>query len=190
MKSLTICLPDAAYNNALIQANGHGLDIPHLCSGILADYFLSEIHSITATRTKAKQESPLSNLAAASASHLEDGKFDVAGFFRGFPPGSIELAQTFVDEALKQPHVLPFKKGRGIGFKPNYVFIEYLMRRGGTAGIGVSFYGEPQRHKNPPSFLIRGIPSYSRARIRTASELKAILPHIRQSYELKFGSAH
>ena len=88
---------------------------------------------------------------------------------------------------MKLGHVRAFKNRRGIGFEPNFVFIEYLMSRSRSGGIGVSFYGGPDRHSNPPPILRKGIPSYSRAKIYSHSDLDAILPHVRQSFELKFG---
>jgi hypothetical protein len=126
-------------------------------------------------------------LSAAAQPPAAQPALDVAEHFKGFPSGSIAFAQAFVDEALSLPGVQAFPTSRGVGFKPNFVFVEYLMSRGGKAGIGVSFYGEPPRHVNPPPILKRGIPSYSRAKVYSESDLKAILPHIRQSYELKFG---
>src|SRR5690606_56261 len=98
-----------------------------------------------------------------------DGRFDVATAFEGFPRPSVELAQRFTDEAQKLGRVRAFRNRRGIGFDPNFVFIEYLMSRSGAGGIGVSFYGEPHRHSNPPKILVKGIPSYSRAKIYSPS---------------------
>ena len=177
MKSLTLCLPDIAFDKATSDAFNRGVDVASFCASILADHFLSPI-----SRTVPP------NGVARPAAALSKARFNVAEHFQKFPSGSVRFAQTFADEALKFPGVEAFPIRRGIGFKPNFVFIEYLMSRGGKAGIGVSFYGEPSRHKNSPPILVRGIPSYSRAKIYSEAELQAILPHIRQSYELKFGS--
>jgi hypothetical protein len=177
MKSLIICLPDVAFEKAASDALNQGVDIANFCASVLSDHFLSRI-----SRTV------MPNMATQIAPASSKGKFDVAEHFPGFPSGSIRFAQTFVDETLKFPNVEAFQVRRGIGFKPNFVFIEYLMSRGGKAGIGVSFYGEPSRHRNSPPILVRGIPAYSRAKIYSEAELKSILPHIRQSHELKFGS--
>jgi hypothetical protein len=177
MKSLTICLPDVVFEKAASDALNQGFDIASFCAGVLSDHFLPR-NPRTVTPNGATQTSPASS----------KGKFDVAEYFPAFPSGSIRFAQAFVDEALKFPSVEAFQIRRGIGFKPNFVFIEYLMSRGGKAGIGVSFFGEPSRHRNAPPILVKGIPSYSRAKIYNEAELKSILPHIRQSHELKFGS--
>jgi hypothetical protein len=175
MKSLTLCLSDVAFNKANSEASNQGFDVASFCASVLTDHFLT-----SASRTV------LPNNATQPVA--SSSKFNVAEHFQHFPSGSIRFAQAFVDEALKFRGVEAFQVRRGIGFKPNFVFIEYLMSRGGKAGIGVSFYGEPSRHKNPPKILVQGIPSYSRAKIYSDTELHAILPHIRQSHELKFGS--
>jgi hypothetical protein len=184
MKSLTICLPDVAFERASANASHQRVDLASLCSSILADHFLS-----TTPRTRIAPQSPPPGAYGTqrSISASKNG-FNVAECFPHFPSGSIRFAQAFVDEALKFSGVEAFQVRRGIGFKPNFVFIEYLMSRGGKAGIGVSFYGEPNRHKNPPPILVSGIPSYSRAKIYSDADLRLILPHIRQSHELKFGS--
>jgi hypothetical protein len=177
MKSLTICLPDLAFEKANSAALNQGFDVANFCASVLADYFL-----VANSRTV----TPNQNISTIHKSSKE--KFVVSEYFPNFPSGSVRLAQIFADEAFKFPNVQATRIRRGIGFKPNFVFIEYLMSRGGKAGIGVSFYGEPSRHKNSPQILVQGIPSYSRAKIYSEAELKSILPHIRQSYELKFGS--
>jgi hypothetical protein len=187
MKSLTICLPDLVFDRAAAEAHQKGLELPSLCSGILADHLLTHfsrtpVSSRPATTALPKRKTPPPAQASISSREL-----NVAEHFKGFPGGSVRFAQAFVDEALKLPGVQAFPTSRGVGFRPNFVFIEYLMSRGGKAGIGVSFYGEPHRHENRPEILVRGIPSYSRAKIYSDADLRTILPHIRQSYELKFG---
>ncbi len=183
MKSLTICLPDVAYERASSDASKQGIELASLCSGVLADHFLLSLPKVEIAKSR--------TTAAVNPEPFKaslNGAFNVAEHFRHFPSESIRLAQVFVDEVFKFPHVEASKVRRGIGFKPNFVFIEYLMSRGGKGGIGVSFYGEPTRHKNPPPILVQGIPSYSRAKIYSEADLQNILPHIRQSHELKFGS--
>jgi hypothetical protein len=93
-----------------------------------------------------------------------------------------------VDEALRLPNVTAFRNNRGIGIKPNFIFIEYLVSQRGTPGIVASFYGEPHRFKDPEKVLYSGRGTYSRARIEDASRLAYVLPFIRQAYELKYGS--
>lgn len=190
MKSLTLVIPDVVYEQALKRAAATGVDVPAFCANILADALIvlppTPPSPAPATRSTAGDLSRLHTRAADAPSSPQ--AFDVRKEFEGFPSGSVRMAQRFVDEALKLPKVRAFRNRRGIGFDPNFVFIEYLMSRGGIGGIGVSFYGEPDRHQNPPAILKRGIPSYSRAKVRSDADLDSILPHIRQSYELKFGS--
>lgn len=176
MKSLTICLPDVVFETASVEAARQGVETSNFCANFLADQLLKPISFGTPKISLTPAKTPSAN-----------PKFKVADHFAGFPTGSVSFAQIFVDEAQKFPGVEASRVRRGVGFKPNFVFIEYLMSRGGKVGIGVSFYGAPNRHKNPPSILIPGIPSYSRAKIYSEKDLQAVLPHIRQSYELKFG---
>jgi len=111
--------------------------------------------------------------------------FSVRDHFRGLPQHSVDFAQAIVDEALKISGVRAFKSNRGVGLEPNFVFIEYLRERA-PGGIGLSFYGGPERHQNK---IIRDgrTPSYSRALIGTPAELQSVLPHVRKAYGLKFG---
>jgi hypothetical protein len=173
MQSLTILLPEMVYKNAAEEAAEHNVDVPSLCSGILSDYFF-ETKSEHPVKMESKKEVPLAT-----------EKFDVAASFADFPRESVRLAQQFVDAALKLPRVKAFRTNRGVGFEPNFVFLEYIKSR--QIGIVVSFYGEPHRHKNPPTILHKSIPSYSRAKVSSQRELDQILPHIQQSHELKFG---
>lgn len=178
MKPLTILLPDSVFTIAAEEAEEHGVDVAQLCIGVLSDHFL-------ANDSESLVGAPRSEVNAPKAADF--GRFDVASEFREFPRLSIELAQRFTDEAQKLGRVRAFRNRRGIGFDPNFVFIEYLMSRSGGGGIGVSFYGEPQRHSSPPEILKKGIPSYSRAKVYSAADLAAILPHVQQAFELKFG---
>jgi hypothetical protein len=90
-----------------------------------------------------------------------------------------------LDEALELTGVRAFKSNRGIGFEPNFVFIEYLRERV-PGGVGLSFYGEPERHQNK-LIEARRTASYSRALVRTPAELQSILPHVRKAFGFKFG---
>jgi hypothetical protein len=178
MQSVVVYLPNLVFLKASEEAREFGMDVGSFCAGILSDHFLTTFTSNI--RPQSRSGEPTAISAAANG-------FNVAEVFPNFPRGSIELAQAFVDDVLQFPGVRAYKKDRGIGFEPNFVFIEYLASKGGKTGITVSFYGQPERHINPPEILVKGIPSYSRARVQTQSELKAVLPHIRQAYELKFG---
>lgn len=113
--------------------------------------------------------------------------FDVRKHFSGFPNRSIELAQQFVDESLKLPETRAFKSfsGRGVGISPNFVFVPYLLKRQ-PGGIGVSFYGSPDK-LNHPSLCDGRNPNYSRATVHDSKELAPLIGLIRRSYELKLG---
>ena len=181
MQTLTVYLPDAVYGTAASQAKQQSLDIATLCSGLLADHFLS--------RATAHSEPPPKTASTPPSAPRQPLRgFDVAHHFHGFPHRSVEYAQKFVDEVLKIPRVTASSKGAEIAFDPNFVYIEALLRQGTRAGIRVSFFGRPEQFKNAPSVLRMGRPpSYSRAVIETPSDLDAILPIIRQSYALRFG---
>jgi len=111
--------------------------------------------------------------------------FDVAAEFPGYPPRSVELAQIFVNTALSIRGVRADRNDHGIGFDPNFVFVEHLHKREPGA-LTVSFYGQPSRHKN--ALLKKGRGSYSRAQIHDRRELDSVLPHIERAYILKLGS--
>jgi hypothetical protein len=112
-------------------------------------------------------------------------RFNVRDNSSGATSLSIELVQVLVDAALKLPNVRAFRKDRGIGFEPNFVWVEYLPTTR-LGSIMLSFYGGPDRHRNP---LLRAgrTESYSRASIHTADELKKVLPCVEKAYRLKLG---
>jgi hypothetical protein len=173
MKTLTVLLPDPVGQVVECEATTKGVDAAALCASVLAEHFLS---------------SSLSNPAISRVQKNKGAEqlgFRVADSFRGLPQYSVEFAQTIVDEALRITGVRAFKSNRGVGFQPNFVFIEYLRERA-PGGIGLSFYGGPERHQNK---LIREgrTPSYSRALVRTPTELQSILPHVRKAYGFRFG---
>jgi len=185
MHTLTVYLPDTVYSTAELEAKQRNLDVSTLCSGLLSDHFLRGFTAIKQPEFQSKgipgQTAPEWQLLTA---------FNVAQEFRGFPHRSVEFAQAFVDEVLKIPRITAYKKGSEIGFDPNFVYIEALLSKGSRSGIRVSFFGRPEHFKNPPAVLKMGRPpSYSRAVIESKAELDAILPLIRQSYELRFGNS-
>ena len=183
MHKLTISLPDYAFDHASVVARRENLDVSSYCSALLADQLAPVRSSSTSIRPTVQK--PTGN-------ETHSGKFDVATHFPGFPRGSIELAQGFVDEALKLPPPPGFaavhasRAARGIAFDPNFVYIEYLVSRGGVVGIVASFYGPAHRHSNN-GVVRKGRGSYSRAAIHNKAELAAAIPHIRKAYEFKFG---
>ncbi len=183
MKKITLSIPDYAFHHAAAKARREGIDLASYCAAVLADQ-VAPTGLLVSTVEQA--------LDSKSESRDVDHKFDVARHFPRFPKGSIELAQAFVDEALKLPappgysRVSATRSRRGIAIDPNFVFIEYLMSQGGTVGISASFYGGPARHGNN-SIVTKGRGTYGRARIRTKADLAAATPHIRKAYELRFG---
>jgi len=163
MKTLTVYLPNAAYANAASEAMQQNVDVATLCSGFLADHFLSQ----TADQGE-PQSNPRSIPAPRDNQPLRG--LDISHQFRRFPHRSIEFAREFLDEVLKIPQVHAYKKASGIAFDPNFVYIEALLSQGTRAGIRVSFFGRPEQFKNAPAVLRMGRPpSYSRAVIETDS---------------------
>ncbi len=173
MKTLTVLLPEPVEKLVECEAAAKGVDPAALCASVLTEHFLS---TSAATRETSAQPEKKGG---------EQMTFNVRDNFRGLPQYSIDFAQAIIDEAFKIPGVRAFKSNRGVGLDPNFVFIEYLRERA-PGGIGLSFYGGPERHQNS---LIRDgrTPSYSRAIIRTAAELQSVLPNVRKAYGFKFG---
>jgi len=114
------------------------------------------------------------------------GGFDVHKLFPSCPQGSRELAQLFVDEVLKFEGTTPFvaPTGTGVGFKPNFVWIERIKTQ--RDGVTISFYGLPHRHGNH-HLLRKSRANWSRAYACTPDELKSLLPEIKISHDLKRG---
>jgi hypothetical protein len=182
METLTILLPDQVGALVATQARNRGVDPSTLCSGIVTEHILG----IGALGQPDRQsdlmtEASLKPLATDVNKSLA---FDVRKHFPRHPGLSVQLAQLFVDAALKMPGTKAFAAKRGIGFEPNFVFIVYLRKRL-PGGIGVSFYGGPESHLYPSLGTGRN-PNYSRALVETREQLEQILPDVKRSYELKF----
>jgi len=173
MKTLTVLLPEPVEKLVDCEAAAKGVDPAALCASVLIEHFLSASASI--------REAPVPHEKKGEEHMI----FNVRDHFRGLPEYSVDFAQGIVTKALEISGVRAFKSNRGVGFEPNFVFIEYLRERA-PGGIGLSFYGGPERHQNK---LIRDgrTPSYSRAIIRTPAELQSVLPHVRKAFALKFG---
>ena len=190
MEKLTILLPDKVSQQLLAEAAKQRVDPSALCSVMIADYLSS---TVATTSVKPVATTNLKSVAVSTASispSTTTKAFNVAEKFPGYPPRSIELAQQFVEEALRMRGTKAFKafSGRGVGLEPNFVFVEYLLKRY-PGGIGVSFYGSPERLGS--SGLLQGRnPNYSRATARNEEELRPLLTLIRRSYELKHGGMH
>jgi hypothetical protein len=177
MRTQKILLPDVVDELVLAEAVRQKVGPAAICSGIIAEHFLNLSKKVAATPLSVRPDPPQRTEPS--------GTFDVRKHFPDYPNASVELAQAFVDQALKIPGIKAFKadSGRGIGIEPNFVFVEYLQKSW-PGGIGVSFYGSPGKHAH------RGLrpgrnPNYSRSTARTLDELKPLLAEIRQSYELK-----
>ena len=100
--------------------------------------------------------------------------FQCAGRFPGASHKSLEWAQMFVDAALRYNGVTAFQSGSGVGFKPNFVFIEYVYTR--DEGFIASFYGSPAVFLNHNLNVERGrTDSYSRYRVRSPHDLRIAL---------------
>jgi hypothetical protein len=177
MKTLTILLPDSISQHIWAEAKKQNVDAATLCSGVITEHFL-EKNGNASIAASSEQEAP---------TILPSNVFDVRKHFLGFPNRSIELAQRFVDESLKLPETRAFKSfsGRGVGISPNFVFVPYLLKRQ-PGGIGVSFYGSPDK-LNHPSLCDGRNPNYSRATVHDSKELAPLMGLIRRSYELRFG---
>jgi hypothetical protein len=184
MRAQTILLPDVVDELVLAEAMRQRVGPAAICSGIIAEHFLNLSNKSSGIPQRASSQ-PQPHPPQRTA---PSGSFDVRRHFPDYPSASIELAQTFVDQALKIPGIRAFKadSGRGIGIEPNFVFVEYLQKSW-PGGIGVSFYGSPEKHQH------RGLrpgrnPNYSRATARTPDELTPLLAEIARSYELKRGA--
>lgn len=178
MKTLALLLSDPVYDFAAMEAKKQGVEVATLCSVLLAEHFTT----VDMSQPRSGGTNPLPNHAKGV-----NGHFDVAAHFPGYPRRSIEFAQSFVDEAMKFQHVCAFKNKRGIGIKPNFTFVEYLVSHRGTPGIVVSFYGEPHQYDDPEKVLYPGRRSYSRTRIEDSTRLSYVLGFIRKAHELKYG---
>ncbi len=113
-----------------------------------------------------------------------DSGFNVASKFQGFPAFSIESAQAVVNEAIEiEKNVVVSKHASGILFKPNFVLIEALLQR--QPGIRVSLWGKPEEL----STTLRVSPGrwgYSRTKVTSDEDLRALLPLVREAYERRF----
>jgi hypothetical protein len=115
-------------------------------------------------------------------------KFSVAGNFEGYPKRSIDFAQSVLDEVKKLKSVNVAREKNGIKIEPNFVWIEYLLKRSGRFGIRVSFYNRKKViMKAAPDLMNAGFGSYCRCLVESTEVLKQIRPFIRKAYELKFG---
>ena len=112
-------------------------------------------------------------------------QFSVSQYFSGAPARSVEWSQKFVDEALSYLDVRAFHNIPGIGFDPNFVFIERVYTE--NEGFIASFYGtidvfRQYGHEVEPE---RTPDSYSRLRVKSADLLDRALKCLHISANLK-----
>jgi len=165
------------------EAARQKVDPAALCSGVIAEHFLGDQIAVPSARAgHSYQEARLIERPEPTRT------FDVAKLFPNYPARSVDLAQRFVDEALRISKARAFKaySGRGIGIEPNFVFVEYLQKSH-LGGIGVSFYGRPEDHIHTALLRPGRNPNYSRAIACTQEALSPLLEEIGRSHELKFG---
>ena len=184
MKAITIHLPDSAYLRASSEAQKINIDVSGMCSLLLTEQLTSRFDT---TEAPSKAPPRITIKPVQSARIETSSNFDVSVHFPDLPRTSITLAQGFVDAVLTYPRTKAFQNNRGVGFDPNFVFIEYLRLRG-TPGLVASFYGRREDFQDPTNLLKNGRgESYSRADISNQDQLNAAIPLIKQSWELKFG---
>lgn len=181
MKTLTIIVPDHIHSLISVEAENRSVDAAALCSGVIVEHFLGQPEERIIKGKRIELPSKLIQPPRPS------DVFDVDRQFPGYPKQSIELAQGFVDEALRMPNTKAFRAdgvngSTGVGFRPNFVFIQYLQKRE-PGGIMVSFYGQPHRHGIA---MQRGQGNYSRIKVLSVEGLAAVLPEIRLAHKLKF----
>ena len=112
-------------------------------------------------------------------------QFSVSRYFLGAPTRSVEWSQKFVDEALSYRDVRAFHNEPGVGFDPNFVFIERVYTE--NEGFIASFYGtvdifKQYGHEVEPG---RAPESYSRLRVKSADLLDRALKCLHISANLK-----
>src|SRR5215813_12358456 len=128
METLVVLLPTRISEIVSTEAGRRNVSPAMLCSGIISDYFLAQLNEVSG-RESADRGVPIGDPATKSST-----SFNVADHFAGYPKKSIDLAQEFVNQALSIQSTEAFVANgttgaRGIGFSPNFVFIQYLQKR-------------------------------------------------------------
>lgn len=97
---------------------------------------------------------------------------------------TIQQAQTSVDAALDYRGVRAFKNDGGIGFDPNFIFIERVYTK--EVGFAASFYGPPSAFDDYHISMLPGRGnSYSRLKVKSDQDLKVALKALHISAHLK-----
>ena len=189
MRTLQIALPDVVFAQAEAKAKEEGLDAPMFCATLVADHLLFRNGDRLAKSPTPMAVNSSHDTNSTRVSDSERGRlleFDVAAQYPHYHRGSIALAQTFIDEALKHGDAEAFKTEKGVGLKPNFAFVEYLGKR--SPGICVSLYGNRKEYPKILDLLKNGrTSSHSRAQISNPADLRRLLPLIREAYRLKLG---
>jgi hypothetical protein len=178
MQQMCLLISNPTHDGAVELAKQHGCTPEHVCATILADFFGGDAPQLPSFRSP-RPSGPISTES--------NPNFNVAEHFAGYPRMSVQLAQHLVDEATKLPDVCAFKRGRGVGFRPRFAQIEYLVSFRGRPGIVVSLYGKPTEFNDPQGLLEEDRKSYSRARIHDPEYLDYFLPFLKQAYERRYG---
>jgi hypothetical protein len=113
-----------------------------------------------------------------------DSFFQVQGRFPGVSSYSVKWAQEFVNAALSYNGTKAFQNDQGVGFEPNFVFIERIYTR--EDGFIASFYGPPRKFYDAGIHVEPGRSrSYSRLRVKSTSDLNVALRALELSAKFK-----
>jgi hypothetical protein len=108
--------------------------------------------------------------AAEDRAEPRSMQFLVSQHFAHAPQRSVAWAQQFVDVALSYQEVRAFPNDAGVGFDPNFVFIERVYTE--EEGFAASFYGGPDEFAKYGHRLKPGRSnSYSRLKVYSADSL-------------------
>jgi hypothetical protein len=145
---------------------------------------LPEELTLTSERLHPPQTSATWQAEAQRAGSMEVG-FSVRSHFVHAPRLSVEWSQQFVEAALSYDGVKAFVNGPGIGFDPNFVFIERVYTE--DNGFIASFYGSVEQFRRYSLELEPGRTpaSYSRLRVKSPELLQRALKCLHVSANLR-----
>lgn len=123
--------------------------------------------------------------AEAQRTVAMEAGFSVCSHFVHAPRLSVDWSQQFVEAALSYEGVKAFVNGPGIGFDPNFVFIERVYTE--DDGFIGSFYGTVEQFRRYSLELEPGRTpaSYSRLRVKSAELLQRALKCVHISANLR-----
>ncbi len=183
MKRLTIALPERLFDLLERMARAAGARTDDLVTDLVVDALLikekKEVDSDSASGVPAPEvlQTPSSSLRGPDTWHSGPSQvspvsstFSVKDAFPERSPATILKTQRFVDEALSYRGVRAFKNKDGIGFDPNFVFIERVYSE--EDGFSVSFYGSPEDFARHGLNVLPGRgASYSRFKVKADHDL-------------------